>query len=65
MLTYSVGANATFARRYDDYNRYKPRWGNSWDEYRNAWEERWGNVNWGYQVVGQFQSQEEIDNYAG
>jgi len=62
-VNYSISGNATFARRYDDYNRYKPRWGNSWDEYRNAWEDRWGSVNWGYQVIGQFQSQEQIDNY--
>jgi TonB-linked SusC/RagA family outer membrane protein len=63
-VTFTVGANATFARRWDIYQRYKPQWGNSWDEYRNALEDRWGSVNFGYQVIGQFQSQEEIDTYA-
>jgi TonB-linked SusC/RagA family outer membrane protein len=62
-ITYSVGANATLARRWDIYQRYNPKWGNSWQEYRDAWEERWGDVNWGYQVIGQFQSQEQIDEY--
>ncbi|WP_223816183.1 SusC/RagA family TonB-linked outer membrane protein [Adhaeribacter rhizoryzae] len=62
-VTFSVGANATLARRWDIYQRYNPQWGNSWQEYRDAWEDRWGSVNWGYEVVGQFQSQEQIDNY--
>ncbi|MFD3003844.1 SusC/RagA family TonB-linked outer membrane protein [Pontibacter toksunensis] len=62
-ISYSVGVNGTFARRYDIAQQYKPRFGNSWDEYRNSWMDRWGSVNWGYQVVGRFQSQEEIDNH--
>ncbi len=61
-VSYSVGVNGTLARRRD-LHFYKPRFGNSWDQYRNAWEERWGNINWGYQIAGRFQSQEEIDNY--
>ena len=43
--------------------RYKPRYGSSWDEYRNAPLDRWGGILWGYQVVGRFQSEEEIRNY--
>ncbi len=61
-VSYSVGVNGTLARRRD-LHFYKPRFGNSWDQYRNAWEDRWGNINWGYQIAGRFQSQEEIDNY--
>ena len=61
-LTYSVSANATLARRRD-LEFYKPRFGNSLDEYRNSFVDRWGNINWGYQVVGRFQSQEEIGDY--
>ncbi|NII26049.1 TonB-dependent receptor [Pseudoflavitalea sp. X16] len=61
-IDWSVSVNGTLARR-KDLHFYKPRFGNSWDLYRNAWEERWGNINWGYQVIGRFQSQEEIDNY--
>jgi TonB-linked SusC/RagA family outer membrane protein len=59
---YSVGVNGTIGR-LRNLSTYKPRFGNSWDEYRNSIEDRWANVNWGYQVIGQFQSQEEIDTY--
>jgi TonB-linked SusC/RagA family outer membrane protein len=62
-VTFSVGANATLARRRDIYMRYNPQWGNSWHEYRDSFEDRWSSVNFGYQVIGQFQSQEEIDTY--
>lgn len=61
-FSYSLGATATFSRRRHLYT-YKPRFANSWDEYRNSIEDRWASVNWGYQVIGQFKSQEEIDNY--
>jgi TonB-linked SusC/RagA family outer membrane protein len=62
-FNYSLGINATIAR-LKSLDIYKPRFGNSWDEYRNSQVERWANINWGYQVVGRFQSQEEIDNHA-
>ena len=38
-------------------------WGNSWDHYRTSIEDRWNGIYWGYEAVGQFQSQEEINNY--
>lgn len=61
-VNFSIGANATLSRlRLLDF--YKPRFGNSWDEYRNSQVDRWANVNFGYHVVGRFQSQEEIDSY--
>lgn len=59
---YSVGANFTYARRYN-WQQYKPRFGNSWDRYRNAIWERFTAVNWGYQSIGQFQTWEEIANH--
>jgi TonB-linked SusC/RagA family outer membrane protein len=62
-LNYSIGANATVSRLRNLYS-YKPRFGNSWDFYRNnTWEDRWADITWGYQIAGRFQSQEEIDNY--
>lgn len=61
-LNYTVSANITYSR-FRDMERYKPRYGNSWDEYRNAPLDRWGGILWGYQVVGRFQSEEEIRNY--
>lgn len=59
---YNLGLNATLARKKDG-DSYKPRFGSSWDEYRNSTENRWADINWGYQVVGRFQNYEEIQNY--
>ena len=60
-FTYSVGAHATLARRFDiEYNQ---TFGNSWDRYRNSYQNRWGDVGWGYQAVGQFQSEQQIADH--
>jgi TonB-linked SusC/RagA family outer membrane protein len=61
-VSYSVSGNATLART-KNMERYRPRFGNSWDQYRNQLHDRWTDINWGYQVIGQFQSVEEIKNY--
>ena len=61
-VNYSIGANATLGRR-KILDRYKPRFGNSWDEYRNATANRWADIDWGYEVEGQFQSMEQIKNW--
>lgn len=61
-LGYSVGANITYSR-FRNIETYKPRFGNSWNEYRNSIEDRWGGVWWGYQVIGRFQTEDEIKNY--
>ena len=62
-LDYVISGNATLARRWDIHYEQNKRFGNSWHEYRNSWQDRWANINWGYQVVGQFQSTEQIENY--
>lgn len=59
---YSIGGNLTFSRKYI-WDRYKPRYSNSWDEYRNSTVHRYDYITWGYQCIGQFQSWEEIANY--
>jgi TonB-linked SusC/RagA family outer membrane protein len=61
-VNFSIGANGTISR-LKIVERYKPRFGNSWHEYRNDQEGRWANINWGYEVVGRFQSMEEIESY--
>lgn len=61
-LNYSIGANVTYSRFYD-WNQYKPRFSNTWDEYRNSINERYGHINWGLVADGQFQSWEEIANW--
>ncbi len=58
----NLGVNATYSRSMT-LHTYKPRFGNSYDEYRSSSEERWDNVNWGYHIIGQFQTQEQIDDY--
>lgn len=61
-VRYTVSANMTYSR-YRMISRYKPRFGNSWDEYRNSSEDRWGGINWGYQVIGRFESEDQINNH--
>lgn len=61
-LNFSISANATMSR-LKTLDRYKPRFGNSWNEYRNDQEGRWANINWGYEVDGRFESQEQINNH--
>ncbi|GHT22271.1 SusC/RagA family TonB-linked outer membrane protein [Bacteroidia bacterium] len=60
---YNVGGNFTFARMMD-WERYNPEYNNSWDEYRNSQVERYSYLDrWGYHVLGQFQSWEQIAAY--
>lgn len=59
---YSVAGSFTYARFYD-WHQYKPRFGNSWDSYRNSKWERMGNTTWGYVSDGQFSSWDEIRSF--
>jgi len=65
-FNYFVGANATLARQKNG-KVYGERFFNAIDEYWWSKSDRWssvvnGNV-WMYDVIGVFQTQEEIDNY--
>lgn len=59
---YTIGANIAYSRR-KYLSVYKPRFGSSMDWYRNSSDNRWTYIYWGYETIGQFQSQEEINNY--
>lgn len=59
---YSIYGNVNYARK-KTLHTYKPRWGNSWDKYRSSTEERLQGLFWGYEVIGQFTSQEQINKY--
>lgn len=59
---YSIGANFTYSRFYN-WEQYNPKFSNSWDEYRNSAWHRFGDINWGYEADGQFQSWEEISSW--
>lgn len=61
-VNYTVSGNMTFSR-YKMVYRYKERFGSSWNKYRNGSNDRWGGIYWGYQVIGRFESQDEINNY--
>ncbi|MBC7569649.1 MAG: TonB-dependent receptor [Spirosoma sp.] len=61
-IRFTVGANVSYARG-KFLNPYNPRYGNSLAQYRDSQENRWSNIFWGYQAIGQFQSQDEINNY--
>lgn len=68
-LNISAGVNATFARVLSLYT-YKPRFGNSYNEYRTSEQNRWSGVtgggdlnSFGYKVIGRFQSQADIDKH--
>ena len=59
---FSLGGNVSYARP-KFLESYKPRFGNSLDEYRNSREDRWENIMWGFITIGQFESEEQIDTY--
>ena len=61
-LNYSLSGNISLSR-LKILETYKPRFSNSWDEYRNSKENRWNNILWGYKTVGRFQNMDEINNY--
>ncbi len=62
-ITFRVGGNISYARNKFE-SSYNPIFFNSYDEYRGSQEDRYTGIQWGYQVVGQFQDQEQINNYA-
>lgn len=59
---YNIGGNVSISRS-KFLESYKPRFLNSWDQYRFSGENRYSNIFWGYEVTGQFQSFEEINNH--
>lgn len=61
-VQYSIGGNATLARTKNT-TIYKPRYGNSYDQWRNGVADRWASVNFGHHIIGQFTSQAQINAY--
>lgn len=62
-FSYSVKANFNFARSMKLYIEKAPST-SSWDRWRNDTTNRWSDVTWAYNYIGQFQSMEEVVNYA-
>lgn len=61
-INFSVRGNLSVSRS-KFLDSYRPRFDNSWDEYRNSREHRYNDIFWGHQVIGRFESQDEINDY--
>lgn len=63
-FTYFLGGNFTFSR-WITGTRYRPRWANSYDRYRDLWNTEGRFRDGSFQLVadGQFQSWEQIANH--
>ncbi|ANH83757.1 SusC/RagA family TonB-linked outer membrane protein [Niabella ginsenosidivorans] len=61
-FTLTVGANGMYSRA-KMLDIYKPNVQNALDAYRNLGIDRYKSITWGYEAIGQFQSQDEINNY--
>jgi len=61
-IRFNVGGNVSYTRS-KFLKSYNPIFFNSWDQYRNSSEGRYSRIEWGYNVEGQFNSIEQINNY--
>lgn len=61
-VNFNIGGNISYTRS-KNLQSYNPLFFNSWDQYRNSSENRYTNIDWGYVAIGQFTSQEQINNY--
>ena len=61
-FNYQIGGNASYTRG-KTISTYNELYNNSWDQYRNSTIDRYKNITWGYQTIGQFTSFEQINNY--
>lgn len=62
-LQYHISGNVSFARTKNLYVE-RATSTNPYKNWRENTSDRWNGIVWGYTVVGQFQSQEEIDQWA-
>ncbi len=62
-LQYNISGNVSFARTKRLHVERAPST-NPYKNWRDNTSNRWSGIVWGYTVVGQFQSQEEIDQWA-
>jgi hypothetical protein len=61
-LRFTVSGNLSYSRS-KFLTSYNPVFFNSWDQYRYSGERRYTKIDWGYDAIGQFTSQDQIDNY--
>jgi TonB-linked SusC/RagA family outer membrane protein len=58
-VSYNVSGTFSYSRQ-KTLESYNPLFKNSLDQYRNSQENRYANIDWGYEVVGQFQSHANV-----
>ncbi len=58
-FTYSLSGNVNFARTMNVYVESTP-FQSSWEEYRAGSSNRWNDIVWMYNRIGQFQSEEDV-----
>ncbi|MGN6801868.1 MAG: SusC/RagA family TonB-linked outer membrane protein [Ginsengibacter sp.] len=61
-VDFTIGGNLSFTRS-KFLHSYNPLFFNSIDRYYNSYENRFNNIGWGYICIGQFTSQDQINNY--
>jgi TonB-linked SusC/RagA family outer membrane protein len=61
-IKFNFGGNIGYTRSKNLVS-FNPIFSNSLDQYRNSTENRLARIDWGYEVQGQFSSQEQINNY--
>lgn len=61
-VSYNVSGTFSYSRQ-KSLDIYNPLFNNSLDQYRNSQVNRYANIDWGYEVTGQFASQEQINNW--
>jgi hypothetical protein len=58
-FNYSISGNVNFARTMNVYVESAP-FNSSWDRYRGGLSERWNDMVWMYNRIGQFQDEEDV-----
>jgi len=61
-FVYSVSGNFSISRK-KFLHSYNPTFQNSIDKYYNSRESRYTDIGWGYNCIGQFTSQDQINSY--
>jgi TonB-linked SusC/RagA family outer membrane protein len=60
-VNYNVSFNVTYTRNMMTYIERIPD-GNSLNNWKNNRTSRWDNMTWGYNLIGQFQDQNDLNN---
>lgn len=59
-FNYGISGNFTLTRSRMKYNAEITPWAHQWENYTGNPNNRYKNIQWGYNCIGQFQSMEEI-----